>query len=1163
MFTIRFLSLVLISFVLPMGGSTLAQAAGPDPLPRFATHVRTPIHCEDSPFGRTAVLGQDSEFIDMINTSSTLKAFQEYRPATAQETQPYTKVFESALFPGALAGSTFLKAVSIDLNGDGRDEVVTANRLANGNLILGVFRRNGTSAELFDTWTLAQAFTDVHLVAGNLDGSADHHLQLGVLVRTIPSGLRAVVLTGRPDGGIQQADDASAGAWMRASAVGVVSLAVGDMILDGHEQLVVVNETGSGSTHALNYHLLEYLPSTSALPIAGGDVAIGSKSFTSVLGTSFQAANGNPTLESMIKLVASAGDLVDTAAAELVIHLQVRYGGSQINYIGQRLHHFTTTRDANNAITGIGFFSRGAGQEYDSSQIVQGEVEDALASFEATIGNVDRISPSEIILARSDPNAALVVSVFKAQVDFNASYTYARNGRRVTFTNQSTGSIASRTWNFGDGSGPETALNPIHQYASDGNYTVTLTVTGSGGGTSQYSQVINVTASGSSTGGQQATYAYHVRYPATYQDSWPVSNYQDLANVNVAVGDMDRDGIAEIMTIARNTTGNIVRSRWRLANTAVPTSFTGSHVQETQSAFNSLTGLDLVAADFDGDSVHAVRGTDCRHVIEPQVRQVVWLPPYFRALQANAQKLASFGTNSSQGSSLEESAGSFTSHDVSAYVGVALGTTGGGVSASVKATAGYNQQVSRGALHGSENTFEVGESSSQTAGEALTVIEENDFNCYSYGVKQYTSGTIGDSSVRMCEVIDGSKSVSASDAVTWDTAIPAASPSHPPSQWLPLHRDWQNIALFRPVISNASPLGAPWSVATDGIFQNSAFSFTVNNPYLEIDLGSVQNISNIRVSPPLGLPGGLPVPFLQGFHIYASATPFAGDGIPSGAGVSSYAPETADDAAYSRWNVWTRDRNNPVNGLLQARYIRLQKAGSGALGIAEIQVFGDVHAEPPAYPDAVCDAVNNDGVFLASVWDSGSASFRTIEVLGDLIWNGSGGTVPGCTNYAGLPSADIWPAIAIGASGDNTWNMSQASTSLVGSTTGFESSTRVGAEFDLEAGFIASVQAGGAYEFTKGITEEVQTTSYWGTGLGISGSIGGFGSSDQSLINACKYRPRPYAYRLSDKSNTGYEHVIYAVDYVVRQATGLWTRDNVPTICTGVASDTIFRAGFE
>jgi PKD repeat protein len=50
----------------------------------------------------------------------------------------------------------------------------------------------------------------------------------------------------------------------------------------------------------------------------------------------------------------------------------------------------------------------------------------------------------------------------------------------VNFTDQSTGSITSWSWTFGDG-GSSTSQNPSHQYTSAGNYTVTLTVTGPGG----------------------------------------------------------------------------------------------------------------------------------------------------------------------------------------------------------------------------------------------------------------------------------------------------------------------------------------------------------------------------------------------------------------------------------------------------------------------------------------------------------------------------------------------------------------------------------------------------------------------------------------------------------------------------------------------------------
>ena len=275
--------------------------------------------------------------------------------------------------------------------------------------------------------------------------------------------------------------------------------------------------------------------------------------------------------------------------------------------------------------------------------------------------------------------------------------------------------------------------------------------------------------------------------------------------------------------------------------------------------------------------------------------------------------------------------------------------------------------------------------------------------------------------------------------------------------------------------------------------------------------------------------------------------------------MSTYAPETADDVTYDRWNIWTRDRANPSN-LLHARYIRLQHPGNATLHVAEIQVFGDTHAEPPAYPDSVCDPIKDDGLFNALVWDASQGQFRSIEVRGDLLWNGTG-MMPGCTNYSGLRSADIWDGIAIGASGSQDWNLSQSTTNLVGENTSFESSTRVGAEFDLEAGFVAQVVAGGAYEYTEGVTEETQSTSYWGSGLEFGGAIGGFDAAYASLVQACRYTPRPYAYRLSERSNTGYHHDIYTVDYVVREGPGRWLRNNISALCQH--DDPIFASGFD
>src|SRR6266542_3346158 len=78
--------------------------------------------------------------------------------------------------------------------------------------------------------------------------------------------------------------------------------------------------------------------------------------------------------------------------------------------------------------------------------------------------------------------------------DFTASPTSGNVPLTVQFTDQSTGTITGRDWNFGDGSAHSSTQNPSHTYTNAGNYTVTLTVTGGGGATSSKSQTITATA---------------------------------------------------------------------------------------------------------------------------------------------------------------------------------------------------------------------------------------------------------------------------------------------------------------------------------------------------------------------------------------------------------------------------------------------------------------------------------------------------------------------------------------------------------------------------------------------------------------------------------------------------------------------------------------------
>ena len=82
--------------------------------------------------------------------------------------------------------------------------------------------------------------------------------------------------------------------------------------------------------------------------------------------------------------------------------------------------------------------------------------------------------------AATTTTVAEVAPVVKPSASFTASASSVEEGERVTFTNTSTGEVASRRWEFGDG-GSSTSSSTSRTYSSAGTYTVKLTVTGPGG----------------------------------------------------------------------------------------------------------------------------------------------------------------------------------------------------------------------------------------------------------------------------------------------------------------------------------------------------------------------------------------------------------------------------------------------------------------------------------------------------------------------------------------------------------------------------------------------------------------------------------------------------------------------------------------------------------
>ena len=117
-----------------------------------------------------------------------------------------------------------------------------------------------------------------------------------------------------------------------------------------------------------------------------------------------------------------------------------------------------------------------------------------------------------------------------------ANFSFTTSGLTANFTDTSTdsdGTIASRSWNFGDGT-TSTATNPSKTYAAAGTYTVTLTVTDDDGATNTKTSSVTV-----GTDGRSQTYTngtdFAINDNATVESPIAVSGRTGNAPTNASV----------------------------------------------------------------------------------------------------------------------------------------------------------------------------------------------------------------------------------------------------------------------------------------------------------------------------------------------------------------------------------------------------------------------------------------------------------------------------------------------------------------------------------------------------------------------------------------------------------------------------------------------------
>ncbi len=85
-----------------------------------------------------------------------------------------------------------------------------------------------------------------------------------------------------------------------------------------------------------------------------------------------------------------------------------------------------------------------------------------------------------VLIVRDDDNGSDEISqdIIVSNIIPYANFSYSKNYLQVSFTDMSfdsDGFITNWTWNFGDGNISH-AKNPVHEYSSSGNYTITLSV---------------------------------------------------------------------------------------------------------------------------------------------------------------------------------------------------------------------------------------------------------------------------------------------------------------------------------------------------------------------------------------------------------------------------------------------------------------------------------------------------------------------------------------------------------------------------------------------------------------------------------------------------------------------------------------------------------------
>lgn len=620
--------------------------------------------------------------------------------------------------------------------------------------------------------------------------------------------------------------------------------------------------------------------------------------------------------------------------------------------------------------------------------------------------------------------------------------------------------------------------------------------------------------------------------------------------------DLDRDGRADIVAAFRDAGNWLQAIRVTDAITAgVGLQVTGTWRDGAEGRANA-TNISVALGDWDNDSLKAAYAPaaggslKCKEVVEPQLASAVFLPPYWQNIQGAQYMFGSIGRSRSQETTNESSLTTSHSHSASGYFGVGVGVEGQVYSfeASLKLTAGYEYAAEEKRTN-STNTgqsLSVGWSNFQD----FIVADTTRYHCFQYQLVK--NGATLDGAARFCQN-QGLENESMSLAA-WDTK-PGIE-----LQWTPIVRDWTNLALFRggSAVQSSVVATATAALALDNNMQGAANAYSLaltqreQAPWWQVDLGSVQEIGKVRLwnRTNQGCANPNCANELANFYVFIS------EADPR---TISNDPAVLKNAAGVHTVEWPRIAGRVVNlkvtdnanAPIRGRYVRVQLAGMGELGLAEVQILGANHVEPDRYPVAVWDPDASttqdgkyqpgvDGWFNVSIFDPISRQYATVRQRGNLLWNGA--------QYNVLQNERI-------DRGDSvlSWALSQTNGASRTTATSVSHTAKIGAEFDLEAGIIPTkIQTGGSYEYATGFGREEARTLSWQQGFEIDGGMQGFPASrnGQTIYwpAQCRYGFQPYYYEVVEESSYGYQHRLLVVDYIVPAASLDRTRDLTPCL---------------